>query len=309
MFEMILVVIGLAAFEIISSVDNAVVNADVLGTMKDQRAKRFFLTWGIFFAIFVVRGILPFAIFYGTNPSLGIVGSFTAMFNGNQDVKGAIEATAPFLMIGGGMFLFLLFLHWLLMEDKKFGLPHERFVLEFGSVWFYAIASLLLPVVIIVLNHLVEPEKALRMTLSATIGYCVFFITGGFKENAERMERRLVDSTAGNGMSDWAKVVFLEVIDTTFSIDGVIGAFAFTMAVPLILLGNGIGAIVVRQLTIGNVDRIRALPFLKNGAMYSIGILGSIMIAEAFGIHVPSWASPIATFIIIGFFLWKSLRR
>jgi hypothetical protein len=70
-------------------------------------------------------------------------------------------------------------------------------------------------------------------------------------------------------MSDLSKVFYLEVIDATFSIDGVIGAFAFTLSVPLILVGNGLGAIVVRELTVRNIERIRRYRYLKNGAMYS----------------------------------------
>lgn len=74
-------------------------------------------------------------------------------------------------------------------------------------------------------------------------------------------------------MTDISKILYLEVIDMTFSIDGVLGAFAFTLSVPLILLGNGIGAYVVRSLTIHNIERVKRYIYLKNGAMYSIGVL------------------------------------
>jgi hypothetical protein len=110
-------------------------------------------------------------------------------------------------------------------------------------------------------------------------------------------------------MSDVSKIFYLEVIDATFSIDGVIGAFAFTMAVPLILIGNGIGAFVVRELTIRNIDTIKKYRYLKNGAMYSIFFLGIIMILDSFGFHIPSWLSPVITFGVVGFFLVKSLKE
>ena len=308
--EIILITLGLCAFEVISSIDNAVVNADVLHTMKNKKAIKFFLTWGIFFAIFVVRGLLPFAIFYFANADLGIAGAFNAMWSGDPAIMEAIESSAPLLLIGGGMFLLLLFVHWLFMEDKNFGLPHEEPILKFGSVWFYSFASCLLPAAIIILNKIAEPSRAIMLILAATIGYCVFFITEGFKDNAELMEERLVESgNGGMGMSDWSKVLFLEVIDMTFSFDGVIGAFAFTMSVPLILLGNGLGAIVIRQLTIGNLERIKSYSYLKNGAMYSIGFLGTFMILEALGVHMPSWASPTITFFCIGYFLMKSINK
>jgi len=110
-------------------------------------------------------------------------------------------------------------------------------------------------------------------------------------------------------MSDTSKIFYLEVIDATFSIDGVIGAFAFTMSVPLILIGNGIGAFVVRELTIRNVDNIKKYLYLKNGAMYSILFLGIIMIMDSFGVKIPFWVSPVLTFGIVGFFLMKSIRE
>jgi uncharacterized protein len=77
-----------------------------------------------------------------------------------------------------------------------------------------------------------------------------------------------------------AKIIYLEVIDSTFSIDGVVGAFAFTLSVPLILVGKGIGAVVVRQLTVYNLDKIKKYVYLKNGAMYSILVLGFVMLAH-----------------------------
>jgi uncharacterized protein len=110
-------------------------------------------------------------------------------------------------------------------------------------------------------------------------------------------------------MSDISKIFYLEVIDATFSIDGVIGAFAFTMAVPLILIGNGIGAYVVRELTLRNADKIRKYRYLKNGAMYSIFFLGIIMILDSFGVDIPFWVSPLITFGVVGIFLYKSLQE
>lgn len=99
------------------------------------------------------------------------------------------------------------------------------------------------------------------------------------------------------------------IIDTTFSIDGVLGAFAFTMSIPLIILGNGLGAIVIRQLTIGNIDKIKKYVYLKNGAMYSILCLSLVMILEGFNIEVPTMLSPIVTMMIIAFFLLKSVAH
>jgi hypothetical protein len=109
-------------------------------------------------------------------------------------------------------------------------------------------------------------------------------------------------------MSDISKIFYLEVIDATFSIDGVLGAFAFTLSVPLIIIGNGVGAFVVREMTVRNVENIRKYRYLKNGAMYSILFLGVIMILDSFGFHIPTWVSPVITFGVVGFFFYKSVR-
>lgn len=298
--SMILVVLGLVVFEIVSSIDNAVINAEVLGTMS-KKARRWFLVYGMFFAVFVVRGFLPWIIVWATNPNLGFIGSLTATFSNDPHIAESIEQSAPMLMLGGGIFLLFLFLHWLFIEDKEFGLPSEKFFLKNGS-WFYAIVSVIL-VVIVYYSIKINPLLA----LSAVIGSSAFFITDGFKKNAEENEQKLLSSTSN--ISDVSKIIYLEIIDTTFSIDGVLGAFAFTMSVPLIILGNGIGALVVRKLTMGNIENIKKYVFLKNGAMYSIFFLGMIMILEGFHVEIPEFASPIITVVIILFFFLKSKKH
>jgi len=310
-FEVLLIIVGLVAFEVVSSIDNAVVNAQVISTMRSERVRRAFLTWGILFAVFVVRGLLPSVIVFLSNPSIGIVNAFRAMWENNPHVLEAIEASAPYLMMAGGMFLALLFVHWLFMEEKEFGLPFEHSVQRFGAVWFYAVASVGLVGVLTLIMQGVGHSAAgtTALMLAAAVGFSAFFIADGFKQNAEEVERRMIAEGTSSAMGDWAKFFFLEVLDLTFSIDGVVGAFAFTTMVPLILIGNGIGAIVVRQLTVSNIERIKRYVYLKNGAMYSIGVLGGIMIAEGFGLHVPTWFSPVVTITVIGLFLWKSVRR
>jgi uncharacterized protein len=297
-FGMLLTILGLVLFETVSSIDNAVINAEVL-TKMSAKARRWFLTWGIFFAVFLIRGILPLLIFWMGNPQLGIVQVFTSMFSSDPAVIASIEQSAPPLLVGGGLFLVLIFLHWLFMEQKNYGLRGEEFFHRHG-LWFYSVASILLLVVVwTAVNH--EHPK---MAIGATIGAVAFFITSGFKENAEQAEKKMLSGEMG--MSDVSKLLYLEVIDASFSIDGVLGAFAFTLAIPLILIGNGIGAIVVRQITVSNIETVKKYKYLKNGAMYSILILGSIMIVDAYGAHIPSWLSPIVTIFVIGWFFWKS---
>ena len=292
----LITILGLSVFETISSVDNAIINAEVLSTM-GHRARGWFLTWGMLVAVFVVRGLLPFFIIWGFNPSLTIMQVLSAAWSSDPLVQDSIHKSAPILLIAGGVFLLFLFLHWLFLEDKKLGLPRaEKFFLTQG-VWFYAVVSILLALI----SWFALGQNNL-MAFGAVVGSSLFFITHGFKQNAEMEEKKLINSAR----SDLSKLFFLEIIDTTFSIDGVLGAFAFTLSVPLILLGNGLGALLVRKLTISNIERIKKYIYLKNGAMYSILVLGIIMILHSFGFNIPEYTSPLATFIIIGFFFWKS---
>lgn len=296
-FSILLIVAGLTLFEIVSSIDNAVINAEVLSTM-GQRARRWFLTWGIFFAVVMVRGMLPLLIIWAANPSLGIIGSLTATFSNDPHIAETIEQSAPILLVGGGVFLLFLFFHWIFLEDKRYGLVGERFIHRQG-VWFFAVVSVLLSVIV-----WYALQQNPLMAFGAVVGSTVFFITHGFKQNAELQEKNLLTSTK----SDLSKLFYLEAIDTSFSIDGVLGAFAFTFSIPLIFLGNGIGVVVLRELTIHNIERIKRYIYLKNGAMYAIGGLGTVMILDSFGAHIPHWVSPSITFVSVGYFFLKSRR-
>jgi hypothetical protein len=294
----ILTIAGLALFETISSIDNAIINAEVLSTMQ-PRARKWFLFWGLLFAVFVVRGLLPWAIVWAVNPGLGPIDALTATFSNDPAIVAAIELSSPILLAGGGTFLIFLFFHWLFLETKNFGLRGEKFFMDQG-VWFFAVVSILLSILV-----WFALDKAPMMAFGTVVGSTAFFITHGFKQNAEESEKKLMQK----GLSDMSKILYLEIIDATFSIDGVLGAFAFTLSVPLILLGNGLGAFVVRQLTVSNIDRIKKLIYLKNGAMYSILFLGMIMILDSFGFAIPEWFSPVITFGVVAYFYYKSKKH
>lgn len=296
-FSALLIIAGLILFETVSSVDNAIINAQVLSTV-GEKARKWFLTWGLLFAVFVIRGLLPFLIVWLTSPEIGPVNAFMAMFSSDPSVHEAIEQSSPILLIGGGTFLLFLFLNWLFLEPKNISFKAER-VVQRLSVWFYAVVSVLLSTIVWFALKM-DP----LMAFGAVVGSSAFFITHGFAQNAAEAEKNLYKSH----ISDISKILYLEVIDATFSIDGVLGAFAFTLSVPLILLGNGIGAIVVRQMTVTNIQRIQKYLYLKNGAMYSIFFLGAIMVLDSFGFSIPQWVSPVITFGVIGYFFFKSKK-
>jgi hypothetical protein len=299
-FEIFIVILGLCVFEVISSVDNAIINANVLKTMP-EKFRKIFLFWGILFAVFAVRGLLPFIIVWIANPALSIVEVFSSAFSSSSNgmIAESLEASKPLLLLGGGSYLFLVFLAWLFLEEKKCVFLVEKFIHRQG-VWFYAIASIFTTAIVYFAVQ-VNPILA----LAATIGVSAFFITDGFKKNAEEKEKQL---TSGN-MSAWSKIFYLEALDASFSIDGVIGAFAFTMSIPLIIIGNGLGAIIVRQLTIKGIDSISKYAYLKNGAMYSIGMIGIIMTLESFGSEYPFWLVPLSTLTLLGFFMFLSIKE
>lgn len=300
MFELILIIVGLSLFEIISSIDNAIINGEVLSSVS-KKARRWFLLWGIIFAVFVVRGLLPFIILWMSNPKMGLAGMLQVAFTSDPIIMKAVEESSPVLFIAGGTFLVFLFFHWLFLEPKHYGLIGEELIHRHG-LWFFTVASIILSCLV-----WLSIKKNPIMAFGAVVGSTAFFITHGFKENAASMEKEMIEGKSN--ISDISKILYLEVIDATFSIDGVLGAFAFTLSIPLILIGNGIGAIVVRQITVRNIENIKKYKYLKNGAMYSIGGLGTVMILDSFGVHIDSWVSPVITGAMIAFFFYKSVKE
>src|SRR3989338_5405542 len=272
-----LILIGLILFEVVNSVDNAIVNAHMLKTMS-PKARRWFLLWGILTAVVLVRGLLPLAIVWLTTPSLSIFEVFAATFGANPVAKEAIDASAHILLIGGGMFMLLLYLHWLFLEKKDPFFFSDKLVRPNYGVWFFAGAALLLVTFLWIARD--DPF----MMLGAAIGNAVFFILYGFRETAERQEHVVEHQTT----SDLSKLMFLEVLDTSFSIDGVIGA------------------LVVREITIRSIEKIAKYRWIKNGAMTSIGFLGIFMILKSFGVHVPEWLPTLVTISMVGITFWAS---
>src|SRR3990172_2160112 len=178
----VLTIVGLSLFELVSSIDNAVINADVLATVS-KKARRWFLTWGILSAVFLMRGGLPFLIIYSLDPSLSLQETFARAFSSDPEVIEAIEESAPPLLMAGGIFLFFLFLHWLFLESKHYGIVGEAYIQKKG-VWFYAIVSILLTS-IVWFSIQISPLVA----FGATVGSSIFFITHGFRQNAEQKEK------------------------------------------------------------------------------------------------------------------------
>jgi hypothetical protein len=219
LISIFLTVTGLCLFEIINSIDNAVINAEVLSTMS-SKGRRWFLIWGLLFAVVVVRGILPWLIVWLTTPTLNPFEALTATFSNDPRVKKAVDDAAPILLAGGGTFLIFLFFNWLFLEPKNYGLKGERFIQSQG-IWFFAVVSIILSIIVWFALK-IDPY----MAFGAVVGSTTFFITHGFKQNAEQHEQQLVSGKSN--LTDISKIFYLEVLDATFSVDGVLGAFALT---------------------------------------------------------------------------------
>jgi len=245
-----------------------------------------------------VRGILPFLIVWLTAPGLSLWQAVRATLGSDPIAAHAMESSAYILLIGGGMFLLLLYFHWLFLEKKDPYFFIDRLVKKQHGVWFFGISAVLLVGLLWAVR-----DRPLAM-LAAAVGNAVFFILYGFRQMAEQKEHEVEKAS-----SDLSKLLFLEVLDLSFSIDGIFGAFAFTTNVGLILIGNGVGALVVRQLTIKGIDKVNKYRWLKNGAMTSIGFLGAFMIAESLGVHMPEWLPTLATVGIVGAAFWSSHRH
>jgi hypothetical protein len=295
MFTAIFITVGLVIFEVINSIDNAIVNAHMLRTMS-ERARRWFLLWGILTAVILMRGLLPFLLVWITAPELTLVQTLRATVSTDPIASEALHASSYILLLGGGIFLLLLYCEWLFLEKKDPYFVPDKLIKPQHRVWFFSVVAILLVAVLFVVR-----DKPLAM-LSAAVGNAAFFILFSFRELAEKTEHSLEQS----GSSDLAKIMYLQVLDASFSIDSVVGAFAFTSNVLLILIGNGIGALVVRDLTIRGISKVARYKWLKNGAMTSIGLLGLFMMLEAFGVHIPETLPTFSTIIIVGWSFFAS---
>lgn len=296
--ESLIIIFGLILFEIINSIDNAIINAHVLRTM-DDKWRKIFLVFGVFTSVILVRLILPLIIVWLVVPHIPF-SELLKMFTGESTVAAeAINENKSLILMFGGIFMALLYFHWLFMERKNPLFLHEKILKEHHDVWFFALAAVIL--VVLLFFSRFDPN----LMLAAAMGSAVFFIVYGFKETAEKEEAKLVKKNVSN----FSKFLYLEILDATFSFDGVVGAFAFTTNLLHIMIGLGIGALVLRQLTVMGINKIHKYVWLKNGAMTAIGFLGFFMVLESFHIELPIFLPTLVTVAVVGFAFYKSHKH
>ena len=260
--------------------------------------RRRFLLFGILTSVFAVRFLIPILIVWISAPYLTLTEILMSFVGGSPATTAAIESVKPLILIFGGVFLLYLYFHWLFLEEKD-PLFVERYLSREHSAWFFAFAAVILVLIMYFARY--DP----MMMLSASVGSATFFILYGLRQTAEEQS----ETRGGEELSDLSKFIYLEVLDATFSFDGILGAFAFTTNLLLVFIGLGIGALVVRRITVAGVDAVSRYKYLKNGALTSIGLLGLFMLAESYGFELSSYFPIGVTFLLIGVaFVW-SLRE
>ena len=142
MLVALITIVGLLVLEVVQSVDNAIVNAHVLRTM-GARARRWFLIYGILTAVVLVRGLLPLLIVWVSTEGISFPQAFRATFTSDPIASQAMAESAHILLAGGGIFLLLLYFHWLFLEEKDPFFWQDSWFSQRHGGWFYSVTALL----------------------------------------------------------------------------------------------------------------------------------------------------------------------
>jgi hypothetical protein len=295
------IVVVLGVLETSLSFDNAVVNASVLRNMTPVWRQRF-LTWGILIAVFGMRIVFPLlivAIAARLGPIDAIALAATDPLRYEEIIRGAHTGIAGF----GGAFLAMVGLTFFLDEEKE---VHWIGMIERPCAGLSGINGLAIGIVLLTLygiGRLLEPGEAMTFLVSGIFGLLTYI---GVEIFNGLIEAR---SKAGAAMAGVGGFLYLEVLDASFSFDGVIGAFALSNNLFIIALGLGIGAMFVRSMTVMLVERgtLTEYRFLEHGAFYAIIALAAIMLLSA-RFHIPETITGLIGAVLIGLAFWASVR-
>jgi hypothetical protein len=295
----------LAALEIALSFDNAIVNANKLVEMTPVWRQRF-LTWGILIAVFGMRIVFPVAIvaiFAWINPFAAVHLALSDPDEYSHIIHQSHSSIAAF----GGTFLIMVSLKFFIDENKSIDwiVGLEKSLRKWGSIRGFEIAVILL--IISFMSQVVHANQQASFLLSAISGLLVFTLVDGLGSFLDAYSSSTSNMGARGGLGAF---LYLEVLDASFSFDGVIGAFALTTNIILIAIGLGIGAMYVRAMTIMLVEKgtLQQFRYLEHGAFYSIFALSIIMFAQSI-IEVPETITGAIGAIIIGLSLYSSISH
>ncbi len=293
----------LGLMELSLSFDNAVVNATVLKDMSRVWQRRF-LTWGMVIAVFGVRFLLPVMIVAAVTGQSLLAVALMALQQPDEYASN-VQSSHVQISAFGGMYLLLVFLSFFFQENKSLHwlvwLEHR--LAQLGKLESIEVATAL--AVLLFAQHFLPPGQQLAAVISGIVGVILYVVVksvSGLFQNTGQAQ----GSTSKAGLLSF---IYLEVLDTSFSLDGVIGAFAITRDVVLILLGLTIGAMFVRSLTVFLVREkmLDEYLYLEHGAHYAIGALAVLMLTDM-SQHVPEWITGLTGFLFIVFSLWSSIR-
>lgn len=300
--QTVFIVAVLSVLEISLSFDNAVVNATVLKDMTPLWRHRF-LTWGIAIAVFGMRLVFPLAVV-----------SIVARMSPWEALRlAAVEPdeyarvlTSAHHVLGafGGAFLGMVCLKYFFDADKDVHWVHtlEEWLTKIGKIDAAELGIMLL--VIYGFSRLVAPEEAYGFIVAGVFGTITFIIVDGIGSVMEVGPDKMQDVHRASA----ASFLYLEVLDASFSFDGVIGAFALTHNLFVISIGLGIGAMFVRSMTVMLVDEgtLGHYRFLEHGAFYAIGALAALMLLGTV-MHVPEVITGLIGAAFIGVSVWSSI--
>ncbi|MGW2420207.1 DUF475 domain-containing protein [Streptomyces sp. NPDC001709] len=328
------VVAILAILEISLSFDNAVVNAGILKKM-NAFWQKIFLTVGVLIAVFGMRLVFPVVIVAITaklSPYDAVHLALTDKDRYQQLVTDAHPAIAAF----GGMFLLMIFLDFI-FEDRDIQWLRwiERPLAKLGKVDMLAVCIALIALLITSFTFATQAhqhggahaDKAQTVLIAGIAGLITYMIVGGLSgyfedrlEEEEEREHEEEEEAARTGkkktpvllagQAAFFMFLYLEVLDASFSFDGVIGAFAITNDIVMMALGLGIGAMYVRSLTVYLVRQgtLDDYVFLEHGAHYAIGALAVILMVTI-QYEINEVITGLVGVILIAWSFWSSVRR
>ncbi len=294
----------LAVLEISLSFDNAIVNANKLETMAPIWRQRF-LTWGILIAVFGMRIVFPLAVVV-VAAGIGPLEAVRLAAREPAEYARIMDEAHLSITAFGGTFLMMVALGFFIDETKTvdwIGTLERRFRRAAG------VQGLQIGIVLLVVTcfaTVMSDVDAGTFLFSAMLGL-LSFLALDMLGNWLDAEQEIGAAARAGGLGAF---LYLEVLDASFSFDGVIGAFAVTKNLFLIAIGLGIGAMYVRSMTIMLVEKktLAEFRYLEHGAFYSILVLSVLMYTQSL-VHVPEVITGLLGAALIGLALWSSIRH
>lgn len=287
----------LILIEITFSFENAIINAKVLSGVSEFWRKMF-ITVGILIAVVGMRAVFPIVIVMITAGLPAAEVANLALNDPDAYADKLHDAHIPIAAFGG-MFLLMLCLHFFFDSSRKIRWINviEKPMQNMSQWWLYTAVSVAILACITMLPFNPDPSRTL---LAGLVGIFTYVAIHGLAEAFTRQQQRTAGKGLKTGMAGFMAFLYLEVLDASFSFDGVIGAFAVTKDVVLIAIGLGIGALWVRSLTIFMVRRnvLHAYRYLEHGAHYTIGVLAIVLLLGIF-FNIPEVFAGIAGIAIV----------